>query len=278
MLLFMVILMLSRVQLRIRQATVFGLMLYCLASGNWAAFEFLAGFFLAEIHILQSVQAKDYESSETATYQQPPRRTAQLLKIVHFAIIAIGLFIGGWPNQDADKTPGIRAFLALTPEPFVKNIDGAAQRFWFGLAAAFMVWSVGALPLLKRFFEGPFAQYCGRISFAMYICHGFGLGLWEKRVLGWQGIPASGEPGTPDYKPGEEAYGVKGYIGCATTTQITASWFVGLCILGPMIVWVADLFWRAVDDPVVRIGKKLEVACLDDAEPSPRAQGYSVAT
>ncbi|KAK3393705.1 acyltransferase 3 [Podospora didyma] len=275
MLLFMVILMLSRVRLRIRQGVVFGLMGYCLACGKWAAFEFLSGLFFAEIHVLQQAQAKMWESSELDSHYSQKRDSGSNSKMLHIAIVMMGLFIAGWPNFEADRTPGIRYFLDHTPLPFAKMDELAPQKFWFGLSAVFMVWSIGELPLLKGFFEGPLAQYCGRISYAVYICHGPMLLLFQDAVLGKSDAPAKGERGTPEFKPAVVGWGVKGHLGIANTTQITTSWLVGLFIIGPMVIWAADVFWRAVDNPVVSLGKKLENACLDDTEPSPRSLGYS---
>ncbi|KAK4207036.1 acyltransferase 3 [Rhypophila decipiens] len=282
MLLFMVIMMVSRVRMRVRQAMVFGLMVYCLACGKWAGFEFLTGLFLAEWHVLKSNQshAKEWESSDLLDYANPSRRSVfwRIGKpALHFFIIAVGLFLGGWPNHDAEKTWGIRWFLEKTPSPFAEMGGLAPQKFWFGVSAAFIVWTVGEVGVLKRLFEGPIAQYCGRISYAIYICHGPVLDIYQKKFLGRPFEPAKGEPGQKDFKAAVVGWGVKNWFGIETKSQITIGWFVGLLVLGPLVIWAADIFWRAIDNPVVSLGKKMENAVLDDAEPSPRAQGYSPA-
>ena len=302
MLLFMVLLMLSRVRLRIRMATVFGLMMYCLACGKWAGFEFLSGMFLAEIHILQSAaRAKEWENKG----EQEETTSQSVMKTLQICIILTGLFIGGWPNKDADLTPGIRYFLAQTPTPFGKRVPVvgpqnltimnpynyvpqklvdplAPQKFWFGLSAVAMVWAVGELDSLRRFFEAPLAQYCGRISYAVYICHGPMEDLFKALLLGTAEVPARGEPGAANYKAAVPAAGVKGYFGVETALQVTMSWFVGLCLLGPVVIWAADVFWRAVDTPVVGLARRLETACLDEEEGSSKSGsqgclGYSFA-
>jgi peptidoglycan/LPS O-acetylase OafA/YrhL len=274
MLLFMVILMVSRVRLRIRQAMVVALMGYCLTCGKWAGFEFLAGLFLAEIHVLQNARRPGWESPEKDI--KSPRSVLRTLKTVFcISLLLMGFYIGGWPNIDADKTPGIRWLLANTPRPFSEMDKTAPQKFFFGLSAVGIVWAVGELPLIKRFFEGPLAQYCGRISYAIYICHGPVLDFYEKRVCGNPFIPAQGEPGTKGFRAAVLAKGVKGITGMDTRAQMQFGWLLGLCILGPMAVWAADLFWRGVDDMVVKVGRKIELACLDDTEESPQSQGYS---
>ncbi|GAB1310200.1 Hard surface induced protein [Madurella fahalii] len=275
MLLFIVLLMLSRVRLRIRMAAALSLMIYCLVCGKWAGFEFLAGMFLAEIHLLKSTRAKEWEDS--GTYSLRDTSGGWLLQTLQISLILLGLFIGGWPNKAADQTPGIRYFLERTPMPFAKMDHLAPQKFWFGLSAVALVWAVGELDCLRRFFERPFAQYCGRISYAVYVCHGPMEDLLREWLLGHPQTPARGIPGSANFKPAMPATGVKGYLGVETTLQITVSWFVGLCLLGSLVIWAADLFWRAVDKPIVSLARELEGLCLDDTELKPRAPGYSMA-
>ncbi|KAL2180156.1 acyltransferase 3 [Thermothelomyces heterothallicus CBS 202.75] len=275
MLLFMVVLMLSRVRLPVRLAAELGLIGYCLVCGKWAGFEFLAGLFLAEMHVLRAARAKEWEGHEEMRRSRGSTNWA--LKAFQVFLIVLGLFIGGWPNRFADRTPGIRYFLVLTPSPFATMDALAPQKFWFGLSAVATVWAVGDLAPLRRFFEGPLAQYCGRISYAVYICHGPVEELFKDWFLGHPPIPEYGEPGAPDYKPPLPATGVKGLVGYETITQITVGWILGLWLLAPVVIWAADLFWRSVDSPLVSLARKLEMMCLDETEPSPRSQGYSAA-
>jgi peptidoglycan/LPS O-acetylase OafA/YrhL len=277
MLLFMVVLALSRVRLGVRMASVFGLMMYCLACGKWAGFEFLTGLFLAEVHVLRTAKAeKEWEGGEVSRGLKDSTANWPL-KGFQIALVVLGLFLAGWPNRDADKTPGIRYFLEQTPFPFSAMGPLAPQKFWFGLSAVATVWAVGDLGFLRRLFESPLAQYCGRISYAVYICHGPVEDLFKEWLIGHPITAASGEFGALDYTPALPARGIKGLIGVETATQMTVSWFLGLWLLGPMVIWAADVFWRGVDSQIVTLARRLETLCLDDAEPSPRAQGYSVA-
>lgn len=139
------------------------------------------------------------------------------------------------------------------------------------------MWSVGELDVLKRLFEGSIAQYCGRISYAIYICHGSVLDMYQGKVLGRPFEPAKGKHGEEGFREEVIGWGVKGVFGVETKAQLMMGWFVGLILLGPVVIWASDVFWRAIDEPVVILGKKIETVCLDDAEPSPRAQGYSPA-
>ncbi|KAK4672544.1 hypothetical protein QC763_103940 [Podospora pseudopauciseta] len=281
MLLFMVVLMLSRVKLHVRMGSVLGLMGYCLMCGKWAGFEFLAGLFLAEVFVLkqEGKKQKEWEGEREGTKERGMvMGPGMLVKGLQVVMILVGLFIGGWPNRSADKTPGISWFLERTPLPFAEMDHLAPQKFWFGLSAVCTVWAVGELDFLRRFFEGGLAQYCGRISYAIYIMHGPVMDTIQASILGHVDIPARGKPGDANFKAALPAAGVKGFFGVKTPTQITLSWFFGMWMIGPFVFWAADVFWRVVDNRIVDWGKRLENWCLDeDTGPSPRSQGYSVA-
>ncbi|KAJ9151993.1 Hard surface induced protein [Pleurostoma richardsiae] len=267
MLLFLVVLMLARAKAIVRQSMVFMLMVYCLACGKWAAFEFFAGMFLAEIQIRQSTIPKYHELSAESTAPMPRSIRSPILHYgVHACIVLTWAFIGGWPNHDHKETPGIRYLFEQTPSAFVTNEHDMPQRFWFAVSAAFMVWSCGEVDFVRKFLEGGLAQYCGRISYAIYIVHGPVLGLFQRWVVGHAHIPVRGVEGTPDFAPEVLGAGVKGFFGDANPAQRTLSWFVGLLILGPIVTWASDLFWRLVDLPVISLGRRLENACLDHSD------------
>lgn len=274
MLLFIVILGLSHVRLRLRQITVFGIMIWCLACGKWAAFEFLTGLFLAEIVLLKSARRPGWESPEK-NFSSPNSVMKKLKTALHVLIMVVGLYIAGWPNHDADKTPGISWFYRKTPFPFCVIDVTYPQKYWFGLSAAFMVWTIGEMPVLKKLFESGFAQYCGRISYAIYIVHGAVIDLYDGYVVGFAYSPQVGEPGDYGYRPTVMPSGLKSYVGTATSSQQALGWFIGLLIIGPLTFWYADVFWRAVDDPIVKLGRKIEMACVDDVEELPKSNGYS---
>lgn len=279
MLLFLVILILSRVRQAIRQCAVFCLMLYFLACGKWAAFEFIGGMFLAEMHLLQAARPKMWETLEMSTSPDSPSLTSAVRTGFHSSVIIAALFVAGWPNFLAEETPGIRYLLANTPDPWATMDDLAPQKFWFAIAAVFTVWSCGELGLVRRFLEGPLSQYCGRISYAIYIVHGPVLATFQDYVIGSNGSGSyaraqNDDPNPSGYLPATSPSGVKGWFGMDGPTQQTVSWLVGLAVLGPMVVWAADVFWRAVDVPIVAMAKRLELLCLDNNEPSSRSQGY----
>lgn len=266
MLLFLVLIALSRMRMRLRQVTNVLLVMYCMCSGKWAAFEFLAGMFLAELHVLKSMTVRGVQTTCHS-------RSWTLRTGFHAAILLVALYVAGWPNVDADKTPGIRYLLAKTPTPFLED-DDLPQKFWFGVAAIFIVWSCGEAKAVRRFLEGPFPQYCGRVSYAVYLVHGPGLDYFQDRVLGWPSKPARGDPGASNFVPAFEGSGIKGTFGVQTPTQRVVTWFLGLVMLGPVIFWISDLFWRFVDAPIVAFGRALERSVNDDGSSDAKEQSW----
>ncbi|EGS19266.1 uncharacterized protein CTHT_0058920 [Thermochaetoides thermophila DSM 1495] len=265
MLLFIVVLMLSRVRQGIRMAAVFGLILYCMTCGKWAAFEFLSGMLLAEWHILRSACQSDAQKTWENNAPSSTSTSHLLKRTFQTLLLATSLFIAGWPNRDADKTPGIRYFLSQTPRPFAPTVHPLApQKFWFGLSAIAIVWCIGDIDPLRKAFESPLAQYAGRISYAVYIVHGAVEDLLKARLIGHPGRPAVGEIGSPGWKPAIAGTGVKGLVGVETAGQITVAWVIGLGVMGVWVVWAADVFWRGVDAPMVNFARKVEGVCLEE--------------
>lgn len=293
MLLFLTLVALSRLRTCLRQAANVLLAVYSMGCGKWAAFEFLAGLFLAELQVVRSLSASSSSSSSSSPFHHFNRRLSRTVRsrlrtvchtlkvALHSAILLICLFVAGWPNEDAGKTPGIRVLLASTPASFLANGDGSeeglplAQKFWFAIAAVFLVWSCGELDAVRRLFEGPVPQYCGRISYSIYLVHGPALDYVQDMVLGRPATPAQGTLFTEEYVPGRAGMGVKGLIGIETPAQRVMTWLVGLLVIGPIIVWIADLFWRFIDAPIVALGRTVELACVRPDDESPRLSGGS---
>lgn len=260
MLLFLVLMTLAMVRLRIRQALTFALMMYCLCCGKWAGFEFLGGMFLAEIRLLQASGRGEWWA------ELPKRHTILTLLRSAFwsGVIATFIFVGGWPNDDADKTPGIRYLNARTPFPFATLDPLAPQKYWFAISAMFAVYACGELAWTRRFLDSAPSQYCGRLSYAIYIVHGPVLEMFQKYALGQPSTLQMGNPGDEGFVPAQLGKGVKGMIGVEGPTQRFVCWAAGLFILFPVVVWASDIFWRFVDVPMVELARKIETACVDE--------------
>lgn len=279
MLLFLTILMVARLRTRARLAIEVLLIAYAITCGKWAALEFWAGMMLADIHIKRTAQMKRYESIDSFSPSSPGTlppiiNNPVLHYCVHGTIFLACIFTGGWPNFDADRTPGIRWLLAHTPSSFPQVDNVTPQKFWFAVQAIAMVWTCGELHPVKEFLEGEFAQYLGHISYAIYIVHGPVLECLQRQVAGQVYVAPKGTPKLPGYRPEILPSGVKGMVGIDTAMQRTVCWAMGMLLLGPIVIWVADLFWRLVDIPMVRMARTIETKVLDsDVDLGARSNG-----
>jgi peptidoglycan/LPS O-acetylase OafA/YrhL len=158
MLLFLTILVLSRFQARGRLTFLLFALPYCLACGKWAAFEFLGGALLADIHLLKTVHGgKVKVRSNGVRLVSASLRTATLL--------AAG-WIVSWPSDS--NLPASYAFLRdHAPKAF--RDQGTQEKFWFALAGLSLVWACEHTTVMRKLLESGPAQYAGRISFSRYI-------------------------------------------------------------------------------------------------------------
>ena len=102
-----------------------------------------------------------------------------------------------------------------------------------------IVYSTSNLAFVQRFFTSAPIQYLGEISYSMYIVHGavtrsIGFGLMN---LTW------------------------GIYGLNTEPAKAFGWSVGAAVTIVVTIWVADIFMRAVDIPVVKFAKRFEEKC-----------------
>lgn len=241
-------------------------MLYCLACGRWAAFEFLGGGLMAGIVLTQvSDQLDPTKSSEAALSRRDLRVRSVLKTGFCSALVLAWCFVAGWPNDNAERTPVIEVLLKKTPEPcLATNLDERApQKFWFSLTAMGLVWAVTQTPCLQGRLENPFCQYWGRISYAVYIVHGPILNTVQRAVVGHEAVGQVGAPGTKGYRAAVAARGIKALTGDKTQTQQTLVWLLGIVVIFPVIFWVAGAFWRLVDSPITAASRRLEDWCYD---------------
>lgn len=269
--LFLTLLMLSRLREKVRTVTMVLLFAYVVACGKWAAMEFYAGMMLADIHIRRSAEARSKQlqdlvdpATQTSPGTLPPFVENQALHYgIHVSLLVLSLYVAGWPNFDAPKTPIIRWLYNHTPSSFPPIDNLTPQKFWFAMQAIAMVWTCGELHFVKRFLERPIPQYCGHISYALYIVHGPVLEILQKGVAGTLYQPPMAAPGLPGYRPEVLPGGIKGIVGVHTAAQRTATWFLGLALLAPVVIWAADVFWRLVDIPMIRLARTIETSVLD---------------
>ncbi|EKD15317.1 uncharacterized protein L3040_001684 [Drepanopeziza brunnea f. sp. 'multigermtubi'] len=172
-------------------------------------------------------------------------------EIIAYHLLIIGLYLGGVPahNQDLNVVRNTRGWYYLS---FLKP-QAVFDYKWFYMfwAAIFTVAAVPHVGWLKRFFEGRFCQYLGRISFGLYLCHGpvlFILGDRLYSAAGWTRIKhLMAMPQWVNAWPLSHA----GPLG------LEWGLLVPNLILLPVTLWFAEICTRFIDTPSVKFGQNL---------------------
>jgi peptidoglycan/LPS O-acetylase OafA/YrhL len=144
--------------------------------------------------------------------------------------LILGLFLAGYPQKHNTETPGYKWSKHTWP------FTAYRRRFWLAMGALLIVGAMVFLPSVQSVFRTRPVRYLGRISFSLYLVHGLGNRTVGKAILGlcWRHIG----------KEGHWAF--------------TISFVVSTALYFPILVWVSDMFWRAVDIPSMDLARWLE--------------------
>ena len=248
MVLFLTLMATSRLRTKWRLSYVVTLIIYCIATNRRDILLFLCGMGLAEIDFMRTV-----ESPTMPSFLAPPRSTAKDSHWLPPLLFTTGLFLASSPVIEASSTPGYRTLCALISRlPSSGDFLGYPGSLLQCLGAVLITWSVANSPattVVARIFTNPISQYLGSISYALYLVHGNVLksilySLMPTIASTTGGFGSMDQSGT--------------LVTVGTTPTFIAAWLVGMVIVLPITIWTADLFWRAVDMPVVRLGRWLE--------------------
>ncbi|KAM7195579.1 Acyltransferase family domain containing protein [Naviculisporaceae sp. PSN 640] len=267
MFLFLVLLVLTRMRgAATRQIVLAGLMVYTLLITRWAAFEFLAGAFLAEMHLATQFE-KEALSSRLPGHGHGEKKVRYytLKKTLQTGILIAAGYLLSWPPRKDDMTPTFTWIESLAPSDY----GNKGKNFWLAIAAFGTVWAVGKMKFIKnRILTSSLAQYAGKISFCLYIFQHLILNLMQHHTLGSEYKPAT------ETRPEEQPWGVRGTFGISGVWQRTITWWVGLMIMGFVLVCLADFGTRMLDGPAVRLAKRAEALAFGSSTSTsdPRAE------
>lgn len=267
MILFLVMVGLARLRAAVRLLVLFLVMWFVYESDRWEMLLFLAGMLFAELDVirgahtnpatcavLQASQAAspilptttnhamsaeekekaDSKSSSSNNSQNGSSGSSRLSRLAWGALSIFALYLLSQPDAQGENTPGWMYLASLIPEWVADK-----YRYWQCNGAMLFVFCVARMPAWQRFFNSAPVQYLGRLSYAIYLMHGpvlhtvgYGIERWAWSVTGVEGW---------NY-----------YLGF---------WLAAVFVV-PCVVWAADVFWRAVDAPVVRFAKWFEGKCV----------------
>ncbi|KUL86249.1 hypothetical protein ZTR_08349 [Talaromyces verruculosus] len=224
--LFIVLLGSSRLAMSIRQILVFFLGAFAFYVDRWEIACFMAGLSVTEL----SIQAKEsHESASLPLFARGKSLSSWLLwsrKCMFGLLFVAGLFIASYPYKEASLNAIYWHFSAV--------VDNA--RFWESIGAICILVSASQLRLLQKLLTSAIPRYLGRISYGVYLAH-----VAFLNVFGWRIVPwiwdITGDEGWFN-RHGSFAAGL------------------GICLI--LSIWVADIWTRAVDEPCIRLAKRIE--------------------
>ena len=158
--LFIVLMAFSTLTSKARMTFIAGLAVYFNLHGSWVSFCFLSGCLLAELDLME-VDAL--------------RNPSANVKLGLYVMLISGLYLGGMPTVELRSET--REYLASNPgwtllSSLIPSAYDDIKPFWLSWGAVLVITSGTYLPIFRSFFELPFLQYLGRISFAFYLVHG----------------------------------------------------------------------------------------------------------
>lgn len=233
--LFLIILGTARLQTRIRFLVMTFLMWITYRNARWELLLFQFGMMLAETDLIR--EAHVTVPPLPLEEKQVHRSQCRFRSLFWTFLSLVGLYLMGEPDARGVETPGWVYLTSLIPEWFVEE----RFRYWQSVGAVMFVMAVGHSAFWQRFFNSPVVQYFGKISYAIYLMH----------------APAMHSVG---YHWERWAYGLTGFEGY----WYNAGFVLGACFCIPTVIWWADVFWRAVDMPVVKLAKWFEAKCVRD--------------
>lgn len=247
--LFLTLIATSRLQTRWRLTYVIAFITYCVATDRRDVMLFLSGMLLAEIDLIRTATHSTFLPTSTTPRKAPSGKYNYLQPAILFIV---GLFLASSPIIEAPLTPGYRSLCALLSWlPSSGDFLGYPGSVLQCIGGILITWSVAnsaSSSFIASVFTNPVAQYLGHISYALYLVHGNVL----KSVL------YTLMPTIASTTGGFGAVDQSGTVTLGTMTNFVAAWLMGMVFVLPVTIWTADLFWRAIDMPVVRFGKWLE--------------------
>ncbi|KAH7138475.1 acyltransferase family-domain-containing protein [Dendryphion nanum] len=222
----LVVLGLAKVRSTMRIIIIAVMAIYCHMLARTAAALFLEGTILAELHLIRQDWISQTGNLEPETKRQ---------KAWNIGFFVLGLYFASYPSKEGGKAMYWSVYNYIAIDLF-KLKEPAPYELVTSIGAVLLVWVVSRSPTLQRPFTTRLAKYLGNISFALYLVHA--------TILVWFG------------------YANMNFFWWITGKDTTFTYALGhiLTIVSQtvILVWVADIYWRFVDVPSVKLMRRLE--------------------
>ncbi|KAH7399746.1 putative acyltransferase [Cadophora sp. MPI-SDFR-AT-0126] len=179
------------------------------------------------------------------------KRLEPYKNIIFYHLLIIGLYLSGVPARNMDmnnvwKARGWYYLAYLKPQ-------ATFDYKWFYLfwAATFTTASIPRIGWLRRFFEGRFCQYLGKISFGLYLVHGPVIFILADRLYSAVGFVRIRHLKNMPQWPNAFPLSMAGPLG------LEFAFLAPHIILLPVTFWLAEIVTRFIDDPAVKFAQNL---------------------
>ncbi|GAM88313.1 hypothetical protein ANO11243_063460 [Dothideomycetidae sp. 11243] len=233
--LYLIQLLLARVKAMLRVVLLIFFMLYCMIYGRWEIWMFLGGMTVAEVDILRGTDKCSSPPQPSAT-RPNYRYKITITGLLWTTNLLVALYLLSMPMNNASTTPGYVWLDSLIPSSWVEERFG----FWWGFGSIQLLATASNCPLVAKAFTNRFAQYLGKISYALYVVHG--------PLLLTMGYAVS-QALTP-------------ILGGTSTFSWTIAIVVEWLVLMPVLFFISDIVWRLVDQPSVSLARWLQSKCF----------------
>ncbi|KAG6007041.1 hypothetical protein E4U21_006401 [Claviceps maximensis] len=232
--LFLTIIGTARLRSSLRFLTVGGIIWFTYRHSRWELCLFFCGMLLAEMDHIREAHVSPL--SLPLSEKRPSHQTQGDLWGLFWASVSIlGLYLMSQPDDGGKEAPGWVYLTSLIPKWWSEE----EYRYWQSIGAVVFLLAVGHSGRWQRLFNSAVIQYLGKISYALYLMHGPAM-----HVVG--------------YHLEKMAYGLTGVEGY----WYNAGFVLGTMLCIPVVIWWADVFWRAVDIPTVKFAKWFESKCI----------------
>lgn len=203
---------------------------------GWYCALFIVGMLLCDLDLLAI--RRELPPALKRIYTQP--------QWVCYILLTVALYIGNVPANSNDimelrGTPGWYYLSFLKPQAVFNH--AWFFRFW---AATLLMIIIPRLGWLQSFFETPFCQYLGRISFALYLVHGPVMWSIGDRIYAAVGLARDGHDALVPAWINRFPFPNWGVTG------LEVNFLASQLILFPLTLWLAEVFTRLVDEPSVK--------------------------
>jgi peptidoglycan/LPS O-acetylase OafA/YrhL len=181
---------------------------------------------------------------------------------MYWVMMLIAMYLAGVTSIQhyADPKADLEELRTTSPGWYYLSflVPGAFSDYrWFYriISGTLIMIAVPRIPLLKRFFESRFCQYLGKVSYALYLVHG--PVLWSLGDRIYAAVGRTEERHLTDIPKWMDLFPLPGW----GPLGLEVNYLIPQLILLPLTLWIASIVTKTVDDPSVKLAKRIFDFC-----------------